>query len=49
LVLFAPDVEPWTVMSSWENTVHYVSEAGNGLEKVDKDQILDVLGIIDSI
>ena len=44
LVLFAPDVEPWTVMSSWENTVHYVSEAGNGLEKVDKDQILDVLG-----
>ena len=43
LVLFAPDVEPWTVVSSWENTVHYVSQAGNGLEKVDKDQILDAI------
>ena len=43
LVLFAPDASPWTVVSSWENTVHYVSEAGNGLEKVNEDQILDAI------
>ena len=49
LVLFAPDVEPWTVMSSWDNTIHYVSEAGNGLEEFEKDQMLYTLGIIDSI
>lgn len=43
LLLFAPDAEPWTIMGSWENTIHYVSEAGNGLEKLDMDQILDAI------
>jgi hypothetical protein len=43
LVLFAPDASPWTVVSRWENTVHYVSEAGNGLEELDEDQILNAI------
>lgn len=44
LLLFAPDAEPWTVMgNSWDNTIHYVSAAGNGLEEVEMDQILDAI------
>ncbi|TAD92390.1 MAG: VWA domain-containing protein, partial [Oscillatoriales cyanobacterium] len=34
---------PWTMMSSWENTIHYVSEAGNGLEELEIDQILEAI------
>jgi hypothetical protein len=30
-------------MGSWENTVHYVSQAGDGLEDLDMDQILDAI------
>ncbi len=41
LILFAPDVEPWTIiMNSWENTIHYVSEAGHGLEEGEIEQII---------
>lgn len=43
LLLFAPDAEPWTIMSSWENTIHYVSAAGKGLEEIEMDQILDAI------
>jgi von Willebrand factor type A domain len=43
LLLFAPDAEPWTIMGSWENTIHYVSAAGNGLEELEMDQILDAI------
>ncbi|MGA9380520.1 MAG: vWA domain-containing protein [Phormidium sp.] len=43
LILFAPDAEPWTIMSSWENTIHYTSAAGKGLEEVEMDQILDAI------
>ncbi|MEA5621109.1 VWA domain-containing protein [Cronbergia sp. UHCC 0137] len=43
LLLFAPDAEPWNIMSSWENTIHYASEAGNGLEEIDMGQILDAI------
>jgi von Willebrand factor type A domain len=43
LLLFAPDAEPWTIMSSWENTIHYVSAAGKGLEDVEMDAILDAI------
>lgn len=43
LLLFAPDAEPWTVMGSWENTIHYVSEAGQGLEETDMEQILNAI------
>ncbi|XZN92098.1 MAG: vWA domain-containing protein [Microcoleus sp.] len=43
LLLFAPDADPWTMMSSWENTIHYVSEAGRGLEKTEMEQILNAI------
>lgn len=43
LLLFAPDAEPWTMMSSWENTIHYVSEAGKGLEELEMGEILDAI------
>ncbi len=43
LLLFAPDAEPWTMMSSWENTIHYVSAAGNGLEELEMNEILDAI------
>ena len=44
LLLFAPDAEPWTMMgSNWNNAIHYVSTAGNGLEDVEMDQILDAI------
>lgn len=43
LLLFAPDADPWTMMSSWENTIHYVSEAGRGLEDVETEAILDAI------
>ncbi|MGA9380521.1 MAG: VWA domain-containing protein [Phormidium sp.] len=41
LVLVAPDGEPWTTISSWENAVHYVSEAGKGLGEIEMDLIID--------
>ncbi len=43
LLLFAPDADPWTMMSSWENTIHYVSEAGRGLEKTEMKEILNAI------
>ncbi|MCC3407150.1 MAG: VWA domain-containing protein [Microcoleus sp. PH2017_10_PVI_O_A] len=43
LLLFAPDAEPWTMMGSWENTIHYVSEAGRGLEKTEMKEILNAI------
>ncbi|MCL1471229.1 vWA domain-containing protein [Argonema antarcticum] len=43
LLLFAPDAEPWTMMSSWENTIHYVSEAAKGLEELEMGEILDAI------
>ena len=43
LLLFAPDADPWTMMSSWENTIHYVSQAGKGLENVETESILDAI------
>lgn len=43
LLLFAPDADPWTMMSSWENTIHYVSEAGKGLEELEMNEILEAI------
>ncbi|MEO0644652.1 MAG: VWA domain-containing protein [Cyanobacteria bacterium J06650_10] len=44
LLLFAPDASPWTVMaSSWENTIHFASQAGNGLEEIEMDEILNAI------
>jgi len=46
LLLFAPDVYPWTVIgSSWENAIHYVSECGDGLQELEMEEILNVIAI----
>ncbi|RCJ14589.1 hypothetical protein A6S26_10780 [Nostoc sp. ATCC 43529] len=44
LLLFAPDASPWTVMaSSWENTIHFASKAGDGLQELEMDEILNAI------
>ena len=44
LILFAPDKESWTsIVANWNNTIHYKSEAGSGLEDIDYRQILDAI------
>lgn len=44
LLLFAPDASPWTVIaSSWENTIHFASKAGNGLQEIEMDEILNAI------
>lgn len=44
LVVFAPDAYPWTeVANHWENTVHYPSKAGMGLDDVHYTTILDAI------
>jgi hypothetical protein len=42
LLLFAPDATPWTVMaSSWENTIQFASRAGDGLQEIEMEEILN--------
>ena len=42
LLLYAPDVYPWSVISaSWSNTLHYLSNAGEGLADQKFHQIID--------
>ena len=44
LLLYAPDVYPWNVISaSWDNVLHYPSSAGRGLREVEFDQIIDAI------
>jgi hypothetical protein len=44
LILYAPDVNPWSVISEhWNNVIHYPSQAGKGLEEFDYSQILDAV------
>jgi len=44
LLVYAPDVYPWkNIAEHWSNTVHYPSQAGNGLETVDYSAILDAI------
>lgn len=44
LLVYAPDVYPWkNIAEHWSNTVHYPSQAGNGLETVDYSSILDAI------
>jgi hypothetical protein len=44
LILYAPDVAPWSVISShWPNVIHHPSAAGSGLRDVDYRTILDVI------
>ncbi len=44
LLLFAPDASPWTVIgNSWENTIHYISKGGDGLQELEMEEILNVI------
>lgn len=42
LLIYAPDTYPWNVISStWSNTLHYLSNAGEGLNDHEFRQIID--------
>ena len=44
LLLFAPKARYWTdISANWEQTIHFQSEAGNGLQEVDYDLIIDTI------
>jgi hypothetical protein len=44
LLLYAPDVYPWNVISaSWDNVLHFPSRAGQGLNEVQFGQIIDAI------
>ncbi len=44
LLLYAPDVYPWNVISAnWDNVLHYPSSAGKGLNDVEFGQIVDAI------
>lgn len=44
LILFTPDVPGWSdIRNSWDNVIHYMSEAGKGLEEVNYNQIIDAI------
>lgn len=44
LILFTPDANGWSaVRDNWNNVIQYESEAGNGLQSCDYDQILSAI------
>lgn len=44
LLVYAPEAYPWNQIGEhWSNTVHYPSQAGNGLETVYYNTILDAI------
>lgn len=44
LILFTPDVPGWSdITKTWDNVIHYMSEAGKGLEEVSYKQIIDAI------
>ncbi len=44
LLLYAPDIAPWTeIQDCWENVVHIVSRAGNGLGELEYSEVLEVI------
>jgi hypothetical protein len=44
LLLYAPDVYPWNVISAnWDNVLHFPSRAGHGLSDIQFDQIIDAI------
>ncbi|RAY16040.1 VWA domain-containing protein [Actinomadura craniellae] len=44
LVLFAPDVQPWTdIAEEWNLTLHFPSKAGEGLEEFEMDEIVNTI------
>ena len=44
LLLFAPDEPDWNVISrNWDNVLHFPSEAGNGLENLEYEEIINTI------
>jgi hypothetical protein len=44
LLIYAPDAYPWPdIQAAWENVVHIVSKAGEGLQEVDYSGVLEVI------
>jgi len=44
LVLFAPDMAPWTDISEeWNLAMHFPSKAGEGLEEFEMDEIINTI------
>ena len=44
LLLYAPDVYPWNVISAnWDNVLHFPSKAGAGLNEIQFGQIVDAI------
>ena len=44
LLLFAPDVYPWDLISSsWDNVIHFPSRAGEGLGELEMGMIIDAI------
>ncbi|MCO5968317.1 vWA domain-containing protein [Actinoallomurus soli] len=44
LVLFAPDISPWTEISEeWSLAMHFPSKAGHGLEEFEMDEIINTI------
>ena len=44
LLLFAPDTTPWNVIAAdWTNTLYFPSQAGDGLEEYDLNEILEII------
>lgn len=44
LILFTPDTEPWsTIATDWELTTHIPSKAGEGLDEIEMDLVLNTI------
>ena len=44
LILYTPDVPGWNqITNSWDNVIHFMSEAGQGLEGADYEQIINAI------
>ncbi|MCK2243807.1 MULTISPECIES: vWA domain-containing protein [unclassified Crossiella] len=44
LLLFAPEVTPWTdIADGWNNTIYFPSTAGEGLEEWEMDEIVNTI------
>lgn len=44
LLLFAPEATPWEeIADAWNNTLYFPSEAGQGLEEYEMDEIIDTI------
>jgi hypothetical protein len=43
LLVFAPEVDPWTEIENWENTTWYPSAAGAGCGEYEMEQIVEMI------